>query len=186
MTSNPYTFHGAQERDRNGTAVRVSLPADGKVTGSVVIQYVGHGIIVGTDGAHVNDDNIGLMYNGDGYIGRVWVKRDQHGEWIADPDNMWNQTRGRDTMGSFTRRDNWSDAGKVADRMIVRALCDLMAEHYDPAADALGRAHEAEREAYQAWEAHQKAAQTEREARATLRAAEKALSKARAATLTAA
>ena len=180
MTSNPYRFHGATERDRNGTAFRVNLPDGGKVTGSVVIQYVGHGIIIGTEGAHVNDDNIGIEYNGEGYIGRVWVKRDQHGEWIADPDNMWNQTRGRDTMGSFTRRDNWSDAGKVADRMIVRALCDLIAEHYDPRADALGLAHEAERTAFQAWNAHEEAAKAEREARKALRSAEKALEKARA------
>jgi hypothetical protein len=179
MTSNPYRFHGAQERDNTGTAFRFELPAGGKVTGSVVVQYVGHGIIVGTEGAHINDDNIGLEYNGDGYIGRVWVKRDQYGEWIADPDNMWNKTRGYDTQGSFTRRDNWSDAGKLADRMIVRALCDLITEHYDEQADALGRAHEAEREAFRAWDDHAKTAEAERAARKALRAAERTLAKAR-------
>lgn len=178
MPANPYTYPGTDEHDGGDRAVRIDL-GDGKVSGSVVIQYIGDGgIVIGTLGAHVNDDRPGITYNGDGYIGRVWVKRNPDGSWYVDPDNLWNRT-GSGNAPKFTRRDNWSDAGKLANRMIIDRLLSAMAEHYEPERERLGDAAEAERDAYRAWNKWAEAKAAEEEARKALRAAERKLTKAR-------
>lgn len=175
VNPNPYTF-------RRGPSVRVELPADGKVTGSVVIHYVGQGhhVIVGTEDAHVNDDNPAMFYGGHRYIGRVWPVRNEAGEWVPDPDNSWNKrSPWDDASGKYTMTENWSDAGKLATRMIDAALMKCIAEHYDPALDAEAEACSAERDAMDAWKADAEAKANAAKARKALRDAEKALDVAR-------
>lgn len=175
---NPYTF-------RQYPSVRVELPADGKVTGSVVISYVGQGhkVIVGTEGAHVNDNNPAIYYGGHRYIGRVWpVPNDGNdGPWIVDPDNSWNKTSPwSDASGKYTLTENWSDAGKLATRMIDAALLKLVADHFDATLAAEAEAVSAERDAMNAWKANEEAKAKAAEARKELRQAEAYLKTARA------
>lgn len=174
---NPYTYPDTQGAERT---VWIDL-GDGKVTGTVAIQYIGDGgVIIGTLGAHVNDDKPGIEYGGAGYIGRIWVKRNEDGTWYVDPENSWNRTSSYGPAAPrFTRRDNWSDAGKLASRMIIERLLAAMEEHYEPQRELLGDAAEAERDAHRAWDDYAKAKATADEARKVLRAAERKLEKAR-------
>lgn len=176
VSRNPYTY-------QRGPSVRVELPADGKVTGSVVIQYVGQGhhVIVGTDGAHVNDDNPAIYYGGERFIGRVWpIKNDGNdGSWIVDPDQSWNKTSPwSDATGKYTRTE-WSDAGKLATRMIDAALLKCVADNYDPALDALAEARSAENAAMDAWRKYDEAKTAAADARKELRRRERYLDEAR-------
>lgn len=177
MTSNPYTY-------QRGPSVTVELPADGKVTGTVVISYVGqgHNVIVGTEDAHVNDDNPAIYYGGHRFIGRVWPVRNDgnDGPWIVDPDNSWNKrSPWDDATGKYTMTENWSDAGKLATRMIDAALLKCIADNYDPALDALAEARSAEQRAREAWDKYDEAKRDAAEARKKLRAAERYLDQAR-------
>lgn len=173
--TNPYRYMTADK----GTRKRVEF-THGKVSGSVVIAYVGQdgGVFIGTDGAHVNDDNPAITYNGDEFIGRVWVTQDENGAWVAS-DTAWNKaSQWSDPAGKYTRRDNWTDAGKLATRMIDQALMQVMTEHHDPRLQAESELNYKETRAHDAWEAARKAENEARKTKAALREAVREFSKA--------